>query len=101
MIGLESCFGVVNKILVDEGKMKLKDIIPLLTIKPREIMGFDSDLFIEGKKAEIVVLDPDKEWIFEKEHVQSKSINSPFYGKKMKGSIIMTISRGKVALNKT
>ena len=101
MIGLESCFGVVNKILVDEGKMKLKDIIPLLTIKPREIMGFDSDLFIEGKKAEIVVLDPDKEWIFEREHVQSKSINSPFYGKKMKGSIIMTISRGKVALNKT
>ena len=45
MIGLESCFGAVNKIFMDNQRVELMDLIALLTFKPRKIMGFEYDLF--------------------------------------------------------
>jgi dihydroorotase len=98
MIGLESCFGAVNKVLVKEEGLNLENVIGLLTTKPRAIMGFDPDLFSAGKEAEIIILDTDVEWTFGKEHVQSRSINSPYYGKSLKGKVECTISRGQIAI---
>jgi len=97
MIGLESCFGAVNQVLVKDEGLELEDLIGLLTSNPRAIMGFDSDLFSEGTEAEITILDPDVEWTFEKEHVQSRSINSPYYGESLSGKVEYTISRGYIA----
>ena len=101
MIGLESCFGAVNKVLVKDEGIELETVISLLTKKPREIFGLNANLFLKGIEAEITVIDPEKEWIFQKKHVASKSFNSPFYGEKMKGSVMLTISKGKIAINET
>jgi len=99
MIGLESCFGAVYKVLVDQEGLQLEEVIALLTAKPRAIMGFDPDLFTLGRAAEINVIDADKEWTFEREHVRSRSINSPFYGEPLKGKVELTISCGRIFLN--
>ena len=99
MIGLESCFGAVYKVLVDQEGLQLEDVISLLTAKPRAIMGFDPDLFTLGRAAEINVIDADKEWTFEREHVRSRSINSPFYGEPLKGKVELTISCGRIFSN--
>ena len=93
MIGLESCFGVVNKVL----DLPLKEIIKLLTINPRNIMNFNSNLFKKGASAEITIIDPDHEWIFSEENIYSKSKNSPFIGEKLKGKIHYTLSKGFLA----
>ena len=94
MIGLESCFGVVNKVLVKENKIKLNKLIQLLTCNPRKNLGFDYDLFKIGTQAEITVLDPNVKWKFTKHDIFSKSKNSPFVGKEMNGKIIFTIVKG-------
>jgi len=99
MIGLESCFGAVHKVLVDQEGLQLEDVIALLTAKPRAIMGFDPDLFTLGRAAEINVIDADKEWTFEREHVRSRSINSSFYGEPLKGKVELTISCGRIFSN--
>ena len=99
MIGLESCFGAIYKVLVEQEGLKLEDVISLLTDKPRAIMGFDPDLFTLGRAAEINVIDTDKEWTFEREHVRSRSINSPFYGESLKGKVELTISCGRIFSN--
>jgi len=99
MIGLESCFGAVNKVLVKEEGMLLETLISLLTSKPREIFGFNNDLFAEGCEAEITILDPNEEWTFERKHVASRSINSPYYGEPMVGKVTHTISRGHISIN--
>ena len=99
MIGLESCFGAVHKVLVDQEGLQLEEVIALLTAKPRAIMGFDPDLFTLGRTAEINVIDADKEWTFEREHVRSRSINSPFYGEPLKGKVELTISCGRIFSN--
>ena len=99
MIGLESCFGVTNKVLCKDSDMKFIDYIALLTTKPRNIMGFDSNLLIEGKSAELVIVNPDEEWIFGKEHIKSKSINSPYIGKRLIGKVIGAISKNFIYKN--
>ncbi len=97
MIGLESCFGTVNKVLVQESGMKIESLIDLLTIKPRKIMGFEQDLFIEGTVAEITVINPKTSGIFKKDDIYSRSINSPYIGEKLFGKIVYTIVKGSVA----
>ena len=92
MIGLESAFGAANMVLVEESGMKLIDLISLLTVKPRKIMDFNLDLFKKGVPAEIVIIDHNHEWIFDKIHIQSKSGNSPFIGEKLKGRVELTLS---------
>ncbi|MCH2650299.1 MAG: dihydroorotase [Candidatus Marinimicrobia bacterium] len=99
MIGLESCFGAVHKVLMDQEGLQLEEVIALLTAKPRAIMGFDPDLFTLGRAAEINVIDADKEWTFERKHVRSRSINSPFYGEPLKGKVELTISCGRIFSN--
>jgi len=93
MIGLESCFGAVNKVL----DMPLKELLKLLTVNPRRVMGFEEDLFTIGCAAELTIIDPDQEWIFKEQNIYSKSRNTPFIGEKLKGKVHFTISKGSIA----
>ena len=97
MIGLESCFGAVNKVLVKQYGMKIESLIDLLTIKPRKIMGFEQNIFTKGAQAEIAIIDPQSSWTFKRDSIHSKSINSPFIGEKLSGKIKYTIVKGSVA----
>ncbi|MEE8336295.1 MAG: dihydroorotase [Candidatus Neomarinimicrobiota bacterium] len=97
MIGLESCFGAVHKVLVKEGPLTLEELIQKLTVNPRKIMGYEIDLLAEGTQAEIVILDPHETWEFKRRHIQSRSCNSPFLGEKLNGRIKKTISKGIIA----
>jgi dihydroorotase len=94
MIGLESCFGAVNKVLVKENGMKIESLIDLLTTKPRKIMGFEQNIFAEGTVAEITVIDPKANWMFTKDDIYSRSINSPYIGEELFGKIKYTIVKG-------
>lgn len=94
MIGLESCFGAVNKILVKESGMKIESLIDLITIRPRKIMGFKQDLFAKGVQAEITIFDPKTSWTFTKDDIFSRSINSPYIGEQLIGKIKYTLVKG-------
>jgi len=95
MIGLESCFGVVNKVLVKENGMSLKSLIEKLTVNPRKVMNIDRDLFEVGKKAQITIIDPNQKWKFSNEDIYSKSSNSPFIGHDMVGKVKHVVSKNK------
>ncbi len=92
MIGLESAFGAVWKVL-SGNKVSLLDIVRKLTVFPRQIMGFEADIFTKGTEAELVFLNPDREWTFGLEHIRSKSRNSPFVGEELKGEVVSVVSR--------
>ncbi len=47
MIGLESCFGAVHKVLVKENELPLSSLLQMLTVNPRKIMGIEHDLLQE------------------------------------------------------
>ncbi len=96
MIGLESCFGAVNKVLVKQNDLALIELIKLLTTNPRNVMKFNSDLFKIGTEAEITIIDPDKVSVFRKENIKSRSSNTPFIGEKLIGKVLFTISRNRI-----
>ena len=93
MIGLESCFGVINKIL----GLPITQIIKLITKNPRDIMGFNNNLFEIGSHLELTIVDPLAEWVFTEKNIFSKSKNSPFIGETLKGKVLYTISKGFLA----
>ena len=92
MIGLESCFGAVNTVLRNE--LDIMEIICLLTVNPRKVMSFETDLLKKGIPAELVILDIKKEWTFGFDDIHSKSRNTPFIGETIFGKVIGCFSKG-------
>ena len=96
MIGMESAFGLVNKTLL-KAKMSTKSIIDLFTINPSNILNIKPNTIKEGNVAEINIIDPDCRWIFEKNNIKSKSINTPLIGMELVGKVVVTINKGFIS----
>jgi dihydroorotase len=91
MIGLESCFGVLNTAL--GSKISLECIIETLTQKPRAILGLKALSITEGAEANLTLFNPNQKYIFEKSHIFSSNKNSGFIGKELKGNVIGVINK--------
>ncbi|MDP8258388.1 MAG: dihydroorotase [Candidatus Aadella gelida] len=98
MIGLETALPVTRKALLDEKHLEWNELIEKFTCNPARILGLDRGTLGEGKAADIIIIDPEEEWVYKKEEIISKSKNSPFVGKKMKGRVTDVIVAGKHVL---
>jgi dihydroorotase len=67
-----------------------------LSLNPAKILGIDKGILSAGAEADITIIDPNKEWLVEKNNFVSKSKNSAFLGRKLKGIVEYTIRGGKV-----
>ena len=88
IIGLETVFASVNMYNKD---LLMDDIIEKLTDNPRKILRLKSPEIAEGAKVNLTVFSPSEEWIYEEKNIVSKSKNSPFIGKTLKGKVIKVI----------
>lgn len=86
MVGLESCFGVLNAAL--SSKLNLENIVDTLTKNPRAILGLFPVSVKEGVEANLTLFNPTKKYVFEKSHLVSSNKNSGFIGKELKGEVI-------------
>jgi len=83
-IALQTAFSIALKAGLD-----LNLIVQKMAIKPREILNVEASIIIEGKKANLALLDPNEEWRYTKQNNQSKSHNSPFIGQNLKGKVVL------------
>ncbi|MBW7867538.1 MAG: dihydroorotase [Brumimicrobium sp.] len=87
--------------LVDQNLKQHADFIEKISSKPREILDFKENTSINlGNSADCTLFDPTITWELNETTNLSKSINSPFYNKKLKGKAIGIIKRNTVHLNK-
>jgi dihydroorotase len=86
-IGLESCFPISLEAIDD-----LDVVIEKLSSGPRKVLGLDPIEIKEGEKANITVFDPAHKWTYDKESVHSKSFNSPYIGRELKGKALAVIN---------
>ena len=99
--GLETLFAAAFTKLCLEEKMSISRLVNLITASPAKILGIDAGKIEVGKTANITVMDTGAEEEIKRESFISKSKNSAFIGQKLKGKIICTISKGRLAyLNK-
>lgn len=97
MIGLETAVGLTIRELVKPKILSWTGMVEKMSTAPARIVGLkNKGVIVEGKDADLTLIDPDKEWIFKKEDIVSKSKNSPFIGQTMIGRVEATICGGKV-----
>ncbi len=85
--------------LYHSGRLDLARVIAKFTQHPARLLGLTKGTLSVGADADITVLDPDREWIFDVGQSLSKSSNSPFHGWRLKGKAVATIVAGKVVWN--
>ena len=91
-IGLESLFGVLNKVL------PLEVLITSLTTNPKQRFGIKNTSIIEGEKVNFTLFNPNSERIFTEDCIISTSKNSIFLNKKMNGKVYGVISNNQVVI---
>ena len=95
IIGLQTALPSALE-LYRRGILSLRRIVEMFTLKPAKILGIPFGTLREGVSADIVVFDPNREWVLNEETNYSKSRNTPLWGKKLRGKVIYTIKEGKL-----
>ncbi|MDE6388357.1 MAG: dihydroorotase [Lachnospiraceae bacterium] len=95
IVGLETAFSLGIRELVNKGYLSMSELIAKMSYAPAKLYHLDAGYLAEGGPADLVVFDPNKEWVVDS--FASKSANSPFIGETMPGVINYTICDGKVA----
>ena len=93
--GLETALALVLK-LVEEGMLPLMRAVEAMTIAPARIFGLDAGYIREGGRADITIVDPNREWVVDPKQFFSKGKNTPFKGWRLKGKVFATIVSGKI-----
>lgn len=98
IIGLETSFSICYENLVLSGEISLMKLIELMSTNPAKIYGLEGGEIAVGKLADLAIIDLESEYKIEK--FKSKSSNSPFAGKNLRGEVLYTISEGKLVYKK-
>lgn len=94
--GLETELALSLMQLHHSGRLGLDKVIAKYTTGPARILKLKKGTLAPGADADITVLDPAREWVFDRDASASKSRNTPFHGWQLKGKAVMTIVAGKI-----
>ncbi|QKX01425.1 amidohydrolase family protein [Wolbachia endosymbiont of Cruorifilaria tuberocauda] len=94
IVGLETILPLSLE-LYHSGQMSLLDVLAKLTYKPADIIHVPRGRIRRNLAADLILVDPNHEWEIKIDNFASKSKNSPFDGRKVKGCIVRTIVSGK------
>ena len=92
--GLETSLSLGIRELVKPGFLTLSQLLTRMTINPARIYDLDAGYIAEGGRADLVIFNPDEEWLFDKS--VSKSTNTPFLGEHLPGKVHFTICGGRI-----
>ena len=95
VVGLETALPLTLQ-LVEVGVLSLSAAIQKLTWNPARIFGLPYGSLSVGAPADVVVFDPQQHWTVNLKSLHSKSKNTPFAGKEMKGKAVLTLVDGRV-----
>ncbi|HPW69218.1 MAG: dihydroorotase [Deltaproteobacteria bacterium] len=94
VIGLQTLLPSIYR-LHREYDIGFSRLLSCVTINPARILGIEGGSLSPGARADVTLFDPAALWVFTRESVLSKSVNSPFIGSEMYGRVIRTIVEGR------
>lgn len=97
IVGLETAIGLTITELVEQQYLTLAQMIEKLSVNPRRIIGREIRVQ-EGATANLTLFDPNVQWKVETSAFKSKSKNSPFNGRVLKGKAVGVVNNGKMLL---
>ncbi|MBQ4377890.1 MAG: dihydroorotase [Treponema sp.] len=93
--GIETAFAVCNTILVKKEGFSLSKLSRLMSENPARLLRIESGRIKTGYNADLVLVNPDEEWIVNSETFRSKGKSTPFEGKRLTGKVHATFFGGK------
>jgi dihydroorotase len=94
--GLETELALSLMQLYHSKRLSLAQVVEKFTSAPARLLGLPAGTLSIGAPADVTVLDPDCEWVYEREGSASKSANSPFFGWTLRGRAMITLVGGEV-----
>ena len=74
-----------------------------MTVGPARVLGaaFAELATLEpGTPADIVLFDPDREWVVDAQEFESKGKNTPLHDTVLKGQVMLTMVEGKIVYSR-
>ncbi len=96
IVGLETAFPLIYTNFVETGIATLEDTLKWFSYNPAKRLNLGYGKLLEGRVADITILDLNKEQPINKNHFESKGKNTPFDKWVCKGWPVTTIVNGKI-----
>jgi len=96
MLGIQEMGAMIQEI---SKHVNLELIIEKLTYQPRHLLGLEIPSIKKGQPAVLTLYDPSRKWLFDAKSNQSKSRNSPNYGKELNGKAVAVFNNGQMLLD--
>ncbi|MCL2492777.1 MAG: dihydroorotase family protein, partial [Clostridiales bacterium] len=89
---------LLNK--VNKGYLTLEKLVEATSVNGAKIFGFypNKGSNLPGTDADFTIVDMEKEWAINSDHVYTKSGLNSYHGRKIKGQVTHTIVRGSVVM---
>lgn len=98
-VGLETTLAAMMSLVHDEHMSLLEALAPL-TIGPAELVSVPGGKLEIGAPADLMLFDPNKPWVCDREKLRSRSTNSPFDGRRLQGRVMATLVGGKTVFTR-
>ena len=95
IIGLETALPL-SLMLYFEGVLSLADLIAKFTVNPARIFNLKKGSLLPGTDADVTIIDLENTWTVDVNRFKSKSRNSPFHGRNVRGRVVTTCVGGKM-----
>jgi dihydroorotase len=94
IIGLETSVPLSLR-LVETGVITMADLIVKMSKNPAKILGIENGLK-PGNPADLTIIDPERVHTIDADRFRSKSRNTPFDGRQVKGKAVLTMVGGRI-----
>jgi len=94
--GLETAFAALHTHLVIPGVLTLETLLDRMSTGPARTFGLDEPRIEVGARANLVVLDLDREWQVTEDGFRSLSANSWLLGETLRGRVVRTVAAGRL-----
>lgn len=98
--GLDTALVSLYHHFIATGKFGWDLVVKRYSAEPRRMMGLDVPTITEGCRADLLLFDTEKETTFTKDFMKSKSQNTPFLDRTLKGSVDLVILGDDILLER-
>ncbi|MBQ0078433.1 MAG: dihydroorotase [Eubacterium sp.] len=99
IVGLETCFPIMYKYIVEEEIITLDKLIEMMYVNPRERFGFEApsiDAILDSEFCNFAIWNLDEEYTVDPEEFKTMGRSTPFEGMDVKGRCLMTVVDGEI-----
>jgi dihydroorotase len=94
--GFELAFSLACTNLVKTNHIDMARLVELMCTKPAKILGIKAGTIEINGRADVAVVDTEREYVVDADRFYSKGKNTPFHGSLLNGLVLHTISGGKL-----